>query len=118
MSAEEFDPEHDLDITGLEWWEVLKRLHDRTRMPSTGIVIGRPITDEQAMELIGRYIAGGHNRFDYVHGRPLKFGFHTKEGRSWISRVDLYDRDSLTPAKITIDKLRKEYDRKRKDRTP
>ena len=119
MSDDEFDPETDLDISGLEWWEVLAHLQRATVAPRSIFSFpDRAITDEQAMNLIGRYIAEGFNRFDWVYGRPLKIGFRTKDGRSWIKRVDLYDCDSPTPARVTIDKLREDHERKRKSKAP
>lgn len=117
MDSTDFNPDYDLDITGLEWWEVLKRLHAATQAlgPFAGIA-PKELTDEQAIDAIGAYIASGQDRFDWVHGRPMKIGFHTKEGRSWVSRIDLYNRDAPTPASFTIASLRAEHERKRKAR--
>jgi hypothetical protein len=103
----EFDPERDADISGLEWWEVLKALYDKTRPLGLGFIHARELSDELAMEMIGVYVATQMLRFDYLFGRPMKIGFHTQDGRSWVSRVDMYDRDSMAPARDTIADLRR-----------
>jgi len=108
-----FDPQTDLDITGLEWWEVLQRLHQATR-PVGPFARNIGLTDEAAMELIGKLISadGGIRGFNYVLGRPMKISFHTKGGQSWVSRIDLYDRDAQKPGKVTIAALRAEKGRR------
>jgi hypothetical protein len=113
MDDIKFNPECDLDITGLEWWEVLQRLHRTTRAKGPfGRMNNHELSAEEAMQLIGQHIElkalNPHTRFDWLHGRSLKISFHTKDGRSWIARADLYDRDASTPARVTIAALRQE----------
>lgn len=96
---DEFDPETDVDISGLERWEVLRALHANTRALGMGRIHDRDMTDEDAKELIGE---ATRIRFDYVFGRPMKVGFV----KTWITRVDLYDRDSKRPAREIIEELR------------
>lgn len=108
-----FNPRTDVDITGLEWWEVLQRLHQATRAIGP-FAMNRPLTDAAAMELITRYIASDYDgsTFDCVLGRPMNIGFHTRHGQSWVRDINMYDRDAPTPGKVTIAKLRAEKGRR------
>lgn len=103
-----FDPQTDVDITGLEWWEVLQRLHRATRVPGP-FALNRPLSNDAAIELIGRYVARNPREdFDYVLGRPIKVGFHTRYGQSFVRGVNRYDLDSPVPARVTIAALRQD----------
>jgi hypothetical protein len=97
MSEEEFDPEYDVDISGLERWEVLMVLHANTRAIGLGVLNDKELTEDEAKALVA-----DREYFDYVHGRPLKIGFH----HTWITGVKNYDRDSVRPAHVVIALLR------------
>ncbi len=108
----EFNPRTDVDITGLEWWEVLQRLHRATKAPAFS-PHDRYLTDTHAMELVGLTIQRSpFNRgFDYVNGRPMNVSFHTRHGQSWVRGTDLYDQHAQIPARVTISALRREKTR-------
>jgi hypothetical protein len=109
MGEQAFDPNTDADITGLEWWRVLVALHRGTSALGLGRLHDRELGDDMAKLMIEAYKTERHAlpRFDYVFGRPLKVGFRTDGTRSWVTRVDLYDRDSKRPARAIIAELYK-----------
>jgi hypothetical protein len=113
MSARPFDERTDVDITGLDWWRVLQRLHQHTKAIGLGHLRDRALTDREAQELIGEARLRNARKpgplwFDYVGGRPVKVGFVEEGERSWITRADLYDRDSVASAQSIVDALRRE----------
>lgn len=109
-----FEPneETDVDITGLERWQVLKALHDHTYAAGMGVLHDKVMTETAAQELIADYderkARFAHARFDYVYGRPMKISFEVHQGRSYVHRVDLYDRDAPGKAIEVIARLRKQ----------
>lgn len=111
MEPAEFDPRHDADITGLELWEVLHALHANAVAIGMGREHDRRLPEAEARELVAVLEQPRHAAvevdFDYVHGRPLKFGIVKIAKRAWVHRVDLYDRNSLVPARDVIEALRR-----------
>lgn len=104
-----FDPNTDVDCTGLEPWEVLQALFDNTRpTPHFRLPPGIELTERQAKTLIGEYRLKKLWRFDYVRGRPIKVSIvEPADGlRWWISRADLYDRDSKRKAAEIVAELK------------
>lgn len=107
-----FDPNTDVDCTGLEPWEVLVALFEHTvtasffrladKLPPT------PLTEHQAKTLIGEYRLKKLWRFDYVRGRPIKVSIvEPADGeRWWIARADLYDRNSKRKAAEIVAELK------------
>jgi hypothetical protein len=88
---------NELDISGLDKIELLRRLHAGTHAVGMGHLhdLGREMTYGEAKEIWTKAVAaqGHENRvmFDYVRGRPLKVWF---EGDK-LTGVRLYDRDSF-----------------------
>lgn len=112
-AAPVFDPNTDVDCTGLEPWVVLVALFDNTvPAPHLRLPLRVTLTAHQAKTLIGEYRLNKLWRFDYVRGRPIKVSIvEPADGqRWWIARADLYDRDSRrTAAEIIAElKFRKE----------
>lgn len=76
----------DPNIAGLNKAELLKALYDNARCVGLGVLqAGHEMTLDEARALV----AAGTNRFDYVHGKPLKVSLHGDT----LERADLYDRD-------------------------
>ncbi len=116
---EPFDPRYDVDITGLEYWEVLLALHRNTSAMGRGRGHDKDLTAEDAKELIAGRMrpepitsqdlkAAGVSMaesegisFDYVRGRPMKITFYEQS----VRRIDLYDRDSRRPGREVIAEL-------------
>lgn len=102
-----FDPKYDIDITDLEPWEVLHALHANTTAVGLGVKHDALLPEGEARRILARLAEQKFPWLDYVHGRPMKIGFVITPKQSWVTRVDLYDRDSLVPARDVIAALRK-----------
>lgn len=99
MNKEEYEArEGDLDISGLERWEVLQALHAATNALGLGRLHDRGALSEADC----RAVVEKQQDFDYVAGRPLKVGFRG----NWLIRARLYDRDAPQSAADVIADLR------------
>jgi hypothetical protein len=76
----------DIDISGLDKVDVLRKLYDAAKPLGLDILHfdPAPMTEEEARSLLDQY-----NYFDYVHGRVMRVEI---EGDSLDPR--LYDRDN------------------------
>jgi hypothetical protein len=109
MTHEPFDSRFDIDCTGLEPWEVLQALFNNTQPIGMGKRVPQvPMTQRMAAELISELRLQVDPRLDYVMGRPMKIGIIEPEDgeRWWVSRVNLYNRDSMRSAADVIAELK------------
>lgn len=90
--------EGDIDITGLERWEVLQALHAATNAIGMGRLHDRgPLSEADCRAVVEK-----QDSFDYVAGRPLKVRFRG----NWLTGARLYDRDAPRSAADVIAGLR------------
>ena len=102
-----------VEITGLVPEDVLAALYNNTTCPPTPLCQMQDLGSMdrgkalEAMEQYGHF--EDNNRkvwFDYVHGRPIKVLFvEDDDGRVWVERAHLYNRDSIKPAEEVIQEL-------------
>jgi hypothetical protein len=70
---------------------------------------GKIITEEDCQEVLDRYDDPGDSiSFDHIFGRPIKTTFKKEDGKLYIERTRLYDRDSSKPAADVIAELTRE----------
>ncbi|MDP7000100.1 MAG: hypothetical protein QF569_28900 [Candidatus Poribacteria bacterium] len=81
-----------IDVTGVDPAELLMELHNNSSIPDTGAF---HITVDQARDQLGPEEDGVPHFYDYVLGRPIKaFLRKGDDGKVYLCRADLYDRDS------------------------
>ena len=82
-----FDPEYDIDITGLDHAEVLAALYNGAAPQGMGFIAASPraMTVQAARKLLEQ-----QNSFDYIQGRPIKVALRDNV----LIGFQLYDRDA------------------------
>ena len=103
--------EERIDITDLGLPKVLAALPTHTVPLGMGNMdpkSGKVITEDDCEEVLERYCDDpGPVSFDYLFGRPIKTTFDKdEEGKLYMMRTRLYDRDSSKPAADVIAELR------------
>ena len=102
--------EERIDITDLGLPKVLAALSNHTVPLGMGNLdpkSNKTITEEDCQEVLDRYPDVGDTiSFDYIFGRPVKTTFKKEDGKLYIERTRLYDRDSHKPAAEVIADLR------------
>ena len=88
-----------INVTGIDPAVLLMELHNNTSSSDTRAcnlhAVHRDITVDEAREQLGSEEDGVHHFSDYVLGRPIKaFLQKDEDGRVYLCRADLYDRDS------------------------
>jgi hypothetical protein len=102
-----------IDVTGIDQAELLMELHNNTISPDTWAcnlhAVHRNITIDEARERLGPCEDGVHHFYDYVLGRPIKaFLKRGDDGKVYLCRADLYDRDSkIGNAQSIVNRLKK-----------
>ena len=96
-----------IDVTGIDQAVLLMELHNNTSTPNTWAcelhAVHRNITVDEAREQLGPEEDGVHHFYDYVLGRPIKaFLRRGDDGRIYLCRADLYDRDSSPGKALSI----------------
>ena len=102
-----------VEITELDQATVLAALYNNTLCapaPFCQIQDIGEMSIERAKEAIRSHgAATNDNRvlsFDYVYGRPIKVSFEEDDdGKVWIERADLYERDSLKTVSQIVKEL-------------
>lgn len=101
--------EERIDITELGLTKVLAALANHTEPLGMGRLdpkAHKVITEEDCQEVLDRYPDSKNTiGFDYIFGRPVKTTFKKEDGRLYIERTRLYDRDSYKPAADVIAEL-------------
>jgi len=96
----------DIDVTGINPWELLAALHNGSRVSPTVVCraqAGGEITAEEARgQTLSEiregyefplYLGGAPLWPDYLFGRPIKAHLKYDGDTAWLVRADLYDRD-------------------------
>ena len=103
-----------INVTGIDPAVLLMELHNNTSSPDTWAcnltAVHRDITVDEAREQLGPEEDGVHHFSDYVLGRPIKaFLQKDEDGRVYLCRADLYDRDSSPGnAESIVNKLKRD----------
>jgi hypothetical protein len=99
-----------IDITELGLPKVLAALSNHTKPLGYGMCDPKAfsvITEDDCNEVLDRCDGPGPLSFDYLFGRPIKTTFvKDSDGKLYIERTRLYDRDSSRPAADVIEELR------------
>ena len=108
-----------INVTGLDLWELLAALHNGATTPRTVVCTMQARGDITAEEAREEAQAGVRDDFrtvngvpfwaDYLFGRPIKafLKLDPASGEVFLARADLYDRDSgQGAAQKVVDSLR------------
>lgn len=93
----------EIDVTGIDTWELLAALHNHAKVPPTAVCMMQARGDVTACEVRKEAQAHMMEREegsapfwpDYVFGRPIKaYLTHRSDNRVILFRTDLYDRSA------------------------
>ena len=84
-----------IDVTGISKASILKELHNRTIIPETMVCIAQAVLGDISEQEASEGVMDASPFFpDYYKGRPIKAFLKESEGRTYLCRADLYDRDA------------------------
>ena len=108
----------DIDVTGIDLWELLAALHNASRVSPTIVcrlqAVEGDITADQAKEESRKGVRDEYQMrngvpfwADYLFGRPIKVNLKKRGEKIFLCRAEFYDRDVGTgAAQRVVDSLR------------